>query len=259
MIWNLLYAGLVVVVCGVLWYGLPLAHRWWQCWTIRHKCAQSRSIVLTYDDGPGECLTPALLSLLEQYNAKATFFALGFRARAKPDVLNQIIGAGHEVGVHSTNHLNAWKSLPWKATGDLLSDSWFATITGKTPDIVRPPYGKMILPTWIGSIIRSRHIVWWTADSGDTWATLPDIHERAKAIVENGGGVVLLHDFDRDEHADSEERKAFVLTFTEEILRLGGDAGYRFCRYSDLRAAVESNPSSRSKAGYHRKPREGTT
>lgn len=258
MIWNLLYFGLVILGCGVLWYGLPLMHRWWQCRWMRRRCVQSRAIVLTFDDGPGECLTPALLALLDKYNAKATFFALGCRTTSHPETLKQVLQAGHQVGAHSTNHLNAWKATPWKATADLLADHWFTTITGYAPDIIRPPYGKMILSTWLGSIIRSRCIVWWTVDSGDTWATLPDAHARAKAIVENGGGVVLLHDFDRDEHADGQERRAYVLTLTEEILRLGGDAGYRFCRYSDLRAAVESDPPSRSGAGYHQNPREGT-
>ena len=230
----LLYLGFALGLLGLLWFGLPLLHRAVQSQHLRKLCTRTHSIILTYDDGPGAELTPQLLELLAAHSAKATFFTLGFRAREHPETLRTTLEAGHEVGSHSSTHLNAWKTPPWKSIPDLCCDHWFKDLTGFEPTLVRPPYDKMILSIWLGSIVRGRRILWWTADSGDTWPALPDPAAHAQHLLNAGGGVILLHDFDRDEHADRNERMAYVLDFTREILTRGGHAGYRFCRYSDL-------------------------
>ena len=78
----------------------------------------------------------------------------------------------------------------------------------------RPPYGKITLPTYISLRRRGAPVWWWTIDSGDTWGELPH-NERAAAIVQReGGGIVLLHDTERESQRDE-----FVLKTTESLVR----------------------------------------
>lgn len=62
---------------------------------------------LTIDDGPSGD-TPAMLDLLDAHGAKATFFLVGARAAARPDLVREIVRRGHEVGNHSQHHPQAW-------------------------------------------------------------------------------------------------------------------------------------------------------
>jgi peptidoglycan-N-acetylglucosamine deacetylase len=55
---------------------------------------------LTFDDGPGPESTPRLLEVLERHRAKATFFLVGERVQAHPDLVRAIIDAGHEIANH---------------------------------------------------------------------------------------------------------------------------------------------------------------
>ncbi|MBO5008013.1 MAG: polysaccharide deacetylase [Clostridia bacterium] len=58
---------------------------------------------LTFDDGPSD-VTPAILDVLKQYKAKATFFVMGTRVEANPEIVKQIYDAGHAIGNHSYSH-----------------------------------------------------------------------------------------------------------------------------------------------------------
>lgn len=62
----------------------------------------SKVIYLTFDDGPGR-YTQQLLDILEQYNAKATFFVVntGYKMNT---LLNAIVDGGHGIGIHSKSH-----------------------------------------------------------------------------------------------------------------------------------------------------------
>lgn len=230
---NVLVPALAALALAA-WFAPPLLHRAAQAARVRAAARGSRRVALTYDDGPGPSLTPPLLELLAEHQAPATFFLLGRRAEASPELARGLRSAGHEVGLHSFDHLHAWKALPWQAARDLLRDGWAKDTLGLAPRLVRPPYGKMTLATWLGALLGGRRIAWWTIDSGDTWPGTPDPEAIADRVVRAGGGVVLLHDFDRDGHADRDGRHAYVLDVTRAILDRGREAGLTFCRYSDL-------------------------
>ncbi|MBN1407104.1 MAG: polysaccharide deacetylase family protein [Calditrichaceae bacterium] len=57
-------------------------------------------VALTIDDGPDSFTTRQILSVLEQYNAKATFFLIGSRVHGNQDVVSKIVEQGHEIGHH---------------------------------------------------------------------------------------------------------------------------------------------------------------
>ncbi len=73
----------------------------------------STSVALTFDDGPDPTNTLAMLDLLKQYDVKATFCVVGFRARDHPDVLRRIVADGHSVCCHSWQHLTDLAQRSW--------------------------------------------------------------------------------------------------------------------------------------------------
>jgi peptidoglycan/xylan/chitin deacetylase (PgdA/CDA1 family) len=58
------------------------------------------AVGLTFDDGPSPHTTPELLDVLARHRAQATFFLIGERVRAYPDLVAAISAAGHEIGNH---------------------------------------------------------------------------------------------------------------------------------------------------------------
>jgi peptidoglycan/xylan/chitin deacetylase (PgdA/CDA1 family) len=185
------------------------------------RCAATRTLVLSYDDGPGGKLTPELLDLLAAHEAKATFFLLGARAAEHPDLVDRLVAEGHETGCHTQRHLNAWEVPSTVAIRDL-HDGYGALARWIAPDATfRPPYGKLSLPVWLALRRRGARLGWWTVDSGDTHPSMPDAEHTLDAVRRAGGGVVLMHDFDRDTG-----RGPLMLKVTEALLRAAPKEGW---------------------------------
>ncbi|QED38813.1 polysaccharide deacetylase family protein [Antarcticibacterium arcticum] len=75
-----------------------------------NKVSTEKILYLTFDDGPIPEVTPWVLSLLKEYDAKATFFCIGDNVHKHPDVFKMILADGHRIGNHTFNHLNGWKT-----------------------------------------------------------------------------------------------------------------------------------------------------
>ena len=64
------------------------------------------AVYLTFDDGPIPEVTPQILNILREKEAKATFFVGGCWADDNGDMLKRIVGEGHELGNHGYFHLD---------------------------------------------------------------------------------------------------------------------------------------------------------
>lgn len=72
--------------------------------TITHVKTTAPVAALTFDDGPHPDYTPALLNMLAQHDAKATFFMVGEAAERHAELVEKVKAAGHSVGNHSWSH-----------------------------------------------------------------------------------------------------------------------------------------------------------
>jgi peptidoglycan-N-acetylglucosamine deacetylase len=200
-------------LAGSAVYFSPWFWRQYRMNRVRREVLKNRILALTYDDGPSSALTPQLLDLLERRGARATFFMLGRHAQQHPRLVDRVVKAGHDVGCHSDQHLNAWKALPWEAVADI--DAGYERLSPwiQPNGMFRPPHGKMTLPTYWSIRRRGAPVWWWTIDSGDTHDVLPSISQVADRLRREGGGIVLMHDLDR-----TQPRNEFVLELTAALL-----------------------------------------
>src|SRR5437588_10823797 len=66
----------------------------------------SKQLALTYDDGPNDPHTLRLLEVLAKHEVHATFFLIGRYVSQRPDIVRELIRAGHVVGNHTFSHPN---------------------------------------------------------------------------------------------------------------------------------------------------------
>jgi peptidoglycan/xylan/chitin deacetylase (PgdA/CDA1 family) len=161
-------------------------------------------VALTFDDGPDPVNTPRLLDLLKQYNVKATFCLVGFRARDHPDLVRRIVAEGHTVCNHSWQHdLRLAMRPPDRIRGDLQATN--DAIHNAAPDAqikyFRAPGGNFTTGlVGIAHSLGMASLYWWVdpRDWDDTHDGSPQAHvSRVAANVRNRvkpGAIVLSHD-----------------------------------------------------------------
>jgi polysaccharide deacetylase family protein (PEP-CTERM system associated) len=107
-----------------------------------HQLVRRRVGVAGWEE-PGPALarqTDALLALLDELHARATFFVLGMAARAHPQLLDPIVAAGHEIGCHGDAHRLVNTQTPDEFAADLRSaKATIEQLTGRTPVGYRAP------------------------------------------------------------------------------------------------------------------------
>lgn len=152
----------------------------------------TKKIHLTFDDGPTPGITSRVLALLNDYNAKATFFCLGKNVIQYPELFNDIIAQGHAIGNHSFSHFNGWKKSRKEYFDDIIRAGEVINST-----LYRPPYGKLSLMQWL--YIRKRfRIILWTCLSRDY-----DKNRSADYVLKrvkkasHTGAVIVFHDSEK--------------------------------------------------------------
>jgi len=155
-------------------------------------------VVLTFDDGPHPQGTPAVLEVLREARAPATFFLVGEQVLRRPALVAEILAAGHGVGLHCHRHRNLLRLT----TRQLLDDADRAKAAieeagGCELSDYRPPYG-IFSAAGLRAIRRRglRPVLW--SQWGRDWtrrATAASIARRASTDT-RGGDIILLHDAD---------------------------------------------------------------
>src|SRR5690606_26115302 len=142
-------------------------------------------------DGPGE-YTDELLDILEEHNARATFYLLGSKVGGHKDEVRRMAEEGHEVGNHTWKHDDLATLSADEIKDDAeRTDEAIAEVTGEKPRTMRPPYGS--LDDTAREAVE-QPIVLWDVDTLD-WQNrdvgkILDITKDETA----DGSVILLHD-----------------------------------------------------------------
>jgi peptidoglycan/xylan/chitin deacetylase (PgdA/CDA1 family) len=156
----------------------------------------SRSVALTFDDGPDEEYTGRVLDILAERGVPATFFVVGERAARHPEVIRRAHGLGHAIGNHSHTHSLWFHFLHGRRLRreiDACNDAVCSAI-GLEPRLFRSPQG---LKNWaLADTLRERGMAafGWQVRGMDYMIRDPERIARRVVDGARAGGVVLLHD-----------------------------------------------------------------
>jgi peptidoglycan/xylan/chitin deacetylase (PgdA/CDA1 family) len=194
----------IAVAAGVAYGGFTYASLWPASTLFGDALtapARPGELALTFDDGPSRTWTPRLLDALASHNIRATFFLLGSRASAHPELVRRTAAAGHLIGNHSWNHPNLARSSAktireqLQRTNDVLQQ-----IVGGPVRFFRPPFGARRPAVF--RIARSLGLqpVLWNAMTSD-WSQ-PSAERIAARLTESIGKLhrhghavnIVLHD-----------------------------------------------------------------
>ena len=195
-------------------------------------------VALTFDDGPGP-YTPQVLSVLEKYHVPATFFEIGVDIVDYPQYTQLLSQAGYPVEDHTWTHAD----LDGLSTSDLSyqidqTQNEIKSITGTTPDCVRPPYD--VFDTSVLNEIAARGLatISYSIDSLD-WSQ-PGIEAIVHNVVSAAfpGAVVDMHDGGGD-------RSQTIAALPDIIQQLRAE-GYGFVSVCGAQSASASSAGEQS-------------
>ena len=112
---------------------------------------QQKEIALTFDDEIRSSIffgKGGLSETLEENNAHATFFVLGYQVKSSPEIFKTLVSQGHEIENHTWWHDNLAKLVKQSGVDAALKNierasSEIESATGRRPTFIRPPYWAM--------------------------------------------------------------------------------------------------------------------
>ena len=164
----------------------------------RRLPAGARGVALTFDDGPHPEGTPALLDILSESGAFATFFLVGEQVERWPQIARRIAHEGHVVALHGYRHRNQLRLSPGAFRAELVRGARvLEQVTGTRPALYRPPYG-IFSAAGLAAVRRAGYgpLLWsrW----GHDWRRFRPAEDIAAEVTRDAadGDVLLLHDAD---------------------------------------------------------------
>ena len=164
----------------------------------QYEPARRPMVALTFDDGPHSIYTTAILDVLEEYGARATFCVLGNRVHNHADIIRRMVAMGSEVMGHSWSHPDMTRLGTNGITDQITrtSQAIEEVVGWPTPPIFRAPYGLTNSRVVNTARDMGYSLLHWSVDPQD-WA-----HEnRCPYIITDlvmarvtDGSIVLLHD-----------------------------------------------------------------
>ena len=152
----------------------------------------SNEIYLTFDDGPHPTITPWVLDKLDAYSARGTFFLVGENAQKYPELVKEIIRRGHQIGNHSQNHLDGWKTSLDKYVQNVEECNQHLATT-----LFRPPYGQITL-SQANNLKSGYKLIMWSYLSADfdPSVSVEKVIQHATHKTESGS-IIVFHDSDK--------------------------------------------------------------
>ena len=204
----------------------------WYGRTFAHSQRGSKQIALTYDDGPNGPHTLRLLEVLAKHNARATFFLIGRYVRQQPDIVRQLIRAGHVIGNHTFTHpLLIFKTSRQIEEELMECQRALADAGSLEANLFRPPFGARRPAVLRVARERGLEPVMWSVTGYDWNAPPADQIEHKVSSRIRGGDVVLLHD---GGHRAFGADRAQTVIATDRLLSRHKSEGYEFVTISEM-------------------------
>lgn len=195
-------------------------------------------VAATFDDGPHPRLTPRVLDLLAEHQARATFFLVGSAAERHPSLVRRILDEGHEVGNHS------WSHAPMAHIGgDAARDevvrgaAALASVTGEQVRWFRSPRGMLNGPILRAATDVRQDVAMWSARAPKA-SPAPSRRQITDHLLGalQPGTIYCLHDgtSGRDPDERLEQRRENELSALPEFLSGAIERGFRFLTISEL-------------------------
>lgn len=175
---------------------------------------EEQEVWLTIDDGVCPDTTPALLDSLMKHGVQASFFLVGRKNDAHPELVERIRSEGHQVANHTQTHPHAsfWAAFPWTLKREI----------GEEIGAFRSPVG---MSNWfVHSYLQKRgeRPIGWSVRGLDGISTpRAEVTERIAEDLQPGA-IVLIHD-----GYDVEKRGYAPVDVLEDLLGLLSERGYR--------------------------------
>jgi peptidoglycan-N-acetylglucosamine deacetylase len=200
----------------------------------------SKQLALTFDDGPNDPHTLRLLEVLARHSVHATFFLIGRYVQQRPDIVRELVKAGHVVGNHTFTHpLLIFRSaqelrLQLDKCRRALNDA-----VGEHSNLFRPPFGGRRPAVLHIARRMGLEPVMWNVTGYDWNATSSEQIERKVANQVRGGNVILLHD---GGHRNFGADRSHTVIATDRLISRYKSAGYEFVMIPEMmrKAAVST-------------------
>jgi peptidoglycan-N-acetylglucosamine deacetylase len=190
-----------------------------------------KRIALTFDDGPDPRFTEDVLNVLNQYNVSGTFFLMGSRAIAYPEIVKRVNTEGHVIGNHTYFHPNLVKEadIPTLEREVTRTENTLNDIIDYRTSLFRPPYG-FLYNELVEKLAEMQYlIIGWSVDSLDWEEDPPEVI--ASNVLDNvhPGAIILMHD-----GADWDGDRTNTIAALRQIIPALQKQGYEFVTVPEL-------------------------
>src|SRR5712672_3270185 len=164
---------------------------------------RDHEVVLTFDDGPWPVNTPSVLKTLADECTTGIFFPIGKHATYHPEILKQVVAAGHSVGAHTWSHANLnGKKMNEQQARDEIEKGFSAVklALGAAPSpFFRFPQLQHS-PAAV-SYLGSRNVAIFSCDVDSFDFKAKDATQVINSVLtkleKSGKGIILMHDFQK--------------------------------------------------------------
>jgi peptidoglycan-N-acetylglucosamine deacetylase len=203
-------------------------------------------VSLTFDDGPDPEITPRLLDMLAEHQARATFFVIGRQLEKSLALGKRMLAEGHELGNHSWHHSrlqNFYSAMGHGVEIDRCSQLIRSLTAEEREPLYRPPVGLKSPAMARAAQKRNLTAVAWSIHSRDT--IVRDANTIARNVLRRirPGDIVLLH----DGHDLDQRHRPIIHQIVPLLLKGLRERGLRSVPVSELTA--DTLPATRAPNG----------
>jgi cellulose synthase/poly-beta-1,6-N-acetylglucosamine synthase-like glycosyltransferase/peptidoglycan/xylan/chitin deacetylase (PgdA/CDA1 family) len=208
----------------------------------------SKTIALTFDDGPNPTYTPQVLEILEKYDVPATFFVVGSMVSRYPGIVKDMVDQGNEVGIHTFTHVDLSYQSDARVRREMTQTQLaLAGAAGITTTLFRAPYSSETdaIDNYSWPVYKTLGEEGYTSvfvdTDSDDWKK-PGVSKIVKWATPSGtsGASVLMHDAGGD-------REQTIKALPKYIEKMKAK-GYTFTTISGVMAAQNTGAGTGQQA-----------